>query len=104
MKASDPDMTRRSDVAALPSVGEQRPRMRAVDQGGISLGKYQPTSERRCDRRDQQSMIAPSQAAGDRPSRITGESIGDPPFVSLRLAEIAADRARESDRTWSRNG
>jgi len=27
--------------------------MRAVDQGGISLGKYQPMSERRCDRRDQ---------------------------------------------------
>ena len=60
IKASDPDMTRRSDVAALPSVREQRPRMRAIDQGGIRLGKYQPTSERRCDRRDQQSMIASS--------------------------------------------
>src|SRR5439155_13052784 len=39
MKASDPDMTRRSDIAALPSVREQRPSISAVDQIGISLSK-----------------------------------------------------------------
>src|SRR5437867_2739989 len=104
MKACDPDMTLRSDVAALPSVREERPRMSAVDQGGISFGKQQPTAERRCNRRYQQSVIAPSQAAGDRPSRITAKSIGDPPFASLCLSEITADRTRQSNRTWGRNG
>src|SRR6516165_11465666 len=54
MKAANPDMTGRSDVAALPSVREQRPRTSAVYQRGIGLGKYQPTAERRRDRGDQQ--------------------------------------------------
>src|SRR5215831_13415827 len=103
MKAANPDMTGRSDVAALPSVREQRPRTRAFDQRGIRLGKYQPTAERRCNWRDQQSVIAASQAAGNRATRITAEPIGDPPFASLCLGEIAADRARESDRAWGRN-
>src|SRR5215471_11224213 len=102
MKAANPDMTGRSDVAALPSVREQRPRTRAFDQRGIRLGKYQPTAKRRCNRRDQQSVIAASQAAGNRATRIPAEPIGDPPFASLCLAEVTADRAGESDRTRSR--
>src|SRR5262252_9598618 len=104
MKAANPDMTGRSDVAALPSVREQRPRMRAFDQRSIGLGKDQPTAERRAYWRDQQSVIAARQAAGNGATRITAEPIGDPPFASLCLAEIAGDRAGESDRAWGRNG
>src|SRR6516165_8452794 len=104
MKAANPDMTGRSDVAALPSVREQRPGKRASDQRGIRLGKYQPTAERRCNWRDQQSVIAASQAAGNGATRITAEPIGNPPFASLCLAEVTADRAGESDGAWGRNG
>src|SRR5262244_1688888 len=104
MKAANPDMTGRSGVTALPSVREQRPRMRAFDQRSIGLGKYQPTAKRRCNRRNQQSVIAASQTAGNGATRITAESIGNPPFASLCLAEVTADRARESDRAWGRNG
>src|SRR6516165_11929519 len=104
MKAANPDMTGRSGVTGLPSVREQRPRMRAFDQRSIGLGKYQPTAKRRCNRRNQQSVIAASQTARSRATRITAESIGNPPFASLCLAEVTADRAGESDGTWHRNG
>src|SRR5437762_1434750 len=104
MKASDPDVTRRRDVAAFPSVREERPSASALDQCSISFGEQEPAPERRSDRSDQQSVIAPSQAPGDGPARITAESIGDPPFALLCLAEITADRACESNGTWSRNG
>src|SRR5262249_31867476 len=91
-------------VIALPSVREQRPRMRAFDQRSIGLGKYQPTAKRRCNRRNQQSVIAASQTAGNGATRITAESIGNPPFASLCLAEVNADPPRESNRAWGRNG
>src|SRR6516162_10978399 len=100
MKAANPDMTGRSGVTGLPSVREQRPRMSAVYQRGIGLGKYQPTAERRCNWRDQQSVIAASQAAGNGATRVSAEPIGNPPFASLCLAEVTADRACESDRAW----
>src|SRR5215472_17349995 len=53
MKASNPNITGRSDNAVLPSIREQRPRMSAVAQCGVRPGDYQPTAERRCNRRDQ---------------------------------------------------
>ena len=46
MKASDPHMPRRRDGAALPSIGEQRPRAGACDQSGIGLGEYEAASQR----------------------------------------------------------
>jgi hypothetical protein len=48
-------------------------------------------------------MVTPGQAAGDRPTRVTGAAIGDPPFAALCLSEIAADRTWESNGTWRRN-
>jgi hypothetical protein len=104
MKASNPNMTGRSNIATLPSIRKQRPRTSTLDQCGIRLGNYQPTAKRRCNRRDQQSVIAASQAAGDGATGISAEPIGDPPFASLGLGKITADRAGESDRTWGRNG
>jgi len=49
-------------------------------------------------------VIAASEAAGDGAAGISGKSVGDPPFPSLCLGEIATDRTGESDRAWSRNG
>jgi len=104
VKAADANVARRRDGAALPPVREQRPGARPRDHGRIGLGEDQPASERRCDRRDQQSMVAPGQAAGDGAARVAAEAVGDPPFAALCLTEIAADGARESDRRWNRNG
>jgi hypothetical protein len=39
-------------------------------------------------------MIAPRQAARDGPARIPAESVGDPPFASLRFAQISPQIAR----------
>ena len=99
VEAADANMTRRRDGAALPAVGEQRPGMIARDEGRIGLREDQPTPQRRTDRRNQQTVIAPGQAAGDGPAGVAAETVCDPPFAPLGLAEIAADGAREADRT-----
>ena len=91
------DVTGRADRAAAPAVGEQRPAPLAVDELGIGLGPDQPAAERRVDRRDQQSMIAPGQAAGDRAGGIAAAPVGEPPFAALGLLQIAADRPAEAD-------
>ena len=74
--------------------GQER---RAFDQGCIGLGEDQPPAERGCDRRDQQAVIAPRQAAGDGAARIPAEPVGDPPLAPLGLDEVATDGAREPD-------
>jgi hypothetical protein len=102
VKGADANVARRSDGAALPSIGEQRPGARAVEHGGICLGEEQPASERRCDRCDQQAVIAPGQAAGEGAAGITAASVRKPPFTSLGLAEIAANGARELN--WAQRG
>src|SRR6185312_8583512 len=99
MKTADTHMARRRDGAAAPAVGEQRPGLIARANRRIRFGENQPPPERRADRRDQQAVITPGQAAGDGPARIAAAAVGEPPFPSLRLAEIAADGATESDRT-----
>src|SRR4029077_15779236 len=104
VKTADANVARRGDGAALPSVGEQRPGARTRDHGCIGFGEDQPAAQRRCDRRDQQSMIAPGQAPGDGTTRGAAEAVGEPPFASLGLSEIAAYGAGESDRRWDRSG
>jgi hypothetical protein len=99
MKAADPHVSRRRDGAALPPVREQRPRLGAIGDRGVGFDQDQPTPKRRSDRRDQKSMVAPGQAAGDGPAGITADPVGDPPFAPLRLRKVAADRACEADRT-----
>src|SRR5262249_31349681 len=98
------NMTGRSDIASLPSIREQRPGTSTLDQCGIRLGDDQPTAERRCNWRDQQTVIATSQAAGDGAAGISAEPIGDPPFAPLCLSEITAERAVDLDRTWGYKG
>ena len=49
-------------------------------------------------------MITPGQAARNGAACVRPEPVGDPPFAPFGLDEIAADGAREPDRTWSRNG
>ena len=97
MKRFDVDVTRWADRAAAPAIGEQRPALLAVDELGIGLRPNEPSSERGFDRRDQQAVVAPGQAAGDRPRRIATEPIGEPPFATLGLMQIAANRAAEAD-------
>src|SRR3954468_7695227 len=55
------------------------------------------TPERRVDRRDEQSMIAARERAGDRAGGVTAEAVGEPPFAALGLGEIAADLTAEAD-------
>ena len=97
LKALDVDVTGWADRAAAPAIGEERPALFAVDEFGVGLGPDQPAAERRIDRRHQQPVIAPGQAAGDRPGRIAAEPIGKPPLAALRLPEIAADRPAKAD-------
>src|SRR3954465_4455537 len=58
------------------------------------------TPERRGDRRDEQSLIAARERAGDRAGRVTAEAVGEPPFAALGLGEIAADLTAEADQSW----
>src|SRR5262249_37747494 len=98
VKARDPHVTGRCDRAALPSIREQRPGLGAGNQGGVGLGEQQPPPERRADRRDQESVVTPRQAAGDGTAGVAAEAIGEPPFAAFRLDEVAADRPWEADR------
>ena len=100
-EATDTNVPRRRDSAALPAVGEQRVGSLGRDHGRIRLGEDEPAPERRADRRDEQAMVAPGQAAGDGTARVAAAAVGDPPFAPLGLAKVAAYRAREPDRRWS---
>jgi len=97
MKRFDVDVTRRADRAAAPAIGEERPALLAVDELGIGLRPQKPAAQRRLDRRDQQTVIAPGQASGDRTRRIGAEAVGEPPFPPLGLLQIAADGAAKVD-------
>jgi len=91
MEACDADVTGGSDGPALPAVGKKRPGTLAGDQRRIGLGEYQAAPERRCYRSNQQSVIAPGEAASDGPAGIGCQSIRNPPFAPLRLRKVATD-------------
>src|SRR5215471_20140088 len=52
MEGFDMDVARRADRVATPAIGKERPAGTALDKLGIGLGPYQPSPERRLDRRD----------------------------------------------------
>ena len=90
-------VTGRADRPAAPAIGEQRPAPLAIDKLRVGLGPDQSAPERRVHRRNQQSMIPPRQAEGDRAGGIAATPVGEPPFAALGLMEIAADRPAEAD-------
>ena len=104
VEAVDANVARRRDVAAAPAIGEQRPGRTAVDQGCIGLGEDEPAAERRIDRRDQQPMIAPRQAAGDGAGRIAAAAVGEPPFAALGLWRSPQIGAGNRIEGWDRSG
>ena len=97
LKALDMDVAAWADHAAGPAIGEERPALSIIDEFGVGLGPDQPAAERRVNRRHQQAVIAPGQAAGDRPGCIAAEPIGKPPLAALRLLKIATDRSAKAD-------
>ena len=102
-KGLDMHVTGRADRPAAPAVGEQRPAPLAVDEFRIGLDPDQPAPERRVHRRNQQSMIPPRQAEGDRAGGIAAAPVGEPPFAALGLMEVAADRPAEADHVRHRD-
>src|SRR5712672_1335463 len=91
------DVTGRADRPAAPAVSEQRPAPLAIDELRIGLDPDQPAPQGRVHRRNQESMISPRQAAGDRAGGIAAASVGEPPFAALGLVQIPADRPAEAD-------
>ena len=91
------DVTRRTHPPAAPAVGEPRPAPLPVDKLRIGLDPNEPAAQRRVYRRNQQSMISPRQAAGDRAGGIAAARVREPPFPALGLMEVSADRPAEAD-------
>ena len=88
-KGVDQDMTGRLDATVGPAVGEEGPVSLPVDQRRIELGDLQAASERRIDRRGQESVVAAGQAAGDRARGIAAATVGNPPFAALCALQVS---------------
>ena len=89
------DVALRRDRPVAPTIGGECVGRAVVRDLRVDLRAQQRSSDRRGARREQQSVIAPRQRAGDRPRREAAESVGDDPFATFGDREIAAERAVE---------
>src|SRR5260370_36462654 len=68
-----------------------------MDDLGMGFEPGQQAAQRRVLRPNDQSMIPPRQAEGDRAGGIAATPVGEPPFAALGLIEVAADRPAKAD-------